>query len=114
MHFGLILGEPLLKNYHVPWEEELLARSILHPSFPIRMLDPVSEALLLTVRTGLELSRLDPIALRGRRALQEKFALDLNELSKRAYRNNLRELSARLLGEDMADVPERSSSIAAR
>lgn len=105
VHFGLILGEPLLKNYHVPWEEELLARSILHPSFPIRMLDPVSEALLLTVRISLELSCLDPVALRQRRAIEEKFALDRNELRKLVDRDSLRALSARLLGEDMADVP---------
>jgi len=105
VHFGLILGEPLLKNYHIPWEQELLARSVLHPSFPIRVLDPVSEALLLTVRMSLELSRLDPVALRQRRPIQGKFALDRNELSKQVDRNNLRDLSARLLGESMADVP---------
>ena len=65
VHYRLMLGEPLLKNYHVPWEQDLLARAVFHPSFPIRMLDPVSEALLLTIRMSLELSRLDPVGLRG-------------------------------------------------
>jgi hypothetical protein len=105
VHFRLVLGEPLLKNYHVPWEQELLARAVFHPSSPIRMLDPVSEALLLTVRMSLELSRLDPVALRQRQATQRKFARDRDELSKRVNRADLRDLSALLLGEDGADLP---------
>ena len=105
VHFRLMLGEPLLKNYHVPWEQELFSRAVFHPSFPIRMLDPVSEALLLTVRMSLELTRLDPVALRHRQESQRKFALDRDELSKRVNREDLRELSALLLGEDAADLP---------
>ena len=105
VHFRLMLGEPLLKNYHAPWEQELLARAVFYPSFPIRMLDPVSEAFLLTVRMSLELSRFDPVALRQRRPTLRKFELDREELGKRVNREDLRELSALLLGEDAAGLP---------
>jgi len=105
VHFRLMLGEPLLKNYHAPWEQELLARAVFHPSLPIRMLDPVSEALLLTVRMSLELSGFDPVALRQREATLRKFELDREELSERINPEDLRELAARLLGEDAAGVP---------
>jgi hypothetical protein len=105
VHFRLMLGEPLLKNYHAPWEQELLARAIFHPSFPIRVLDPVSEAFLLTVRMSLEVSRFDPVAVRQQQATLRKFALDREALSKRVSREDLRELSARLLGEDAAGLP---------
>ena len=105
VHFRLMLGEPLLKNYHAPWEQELLARAVFHPSFPIRMLDPVSEAFLLTVRMSLEMSRFDPVAVRQRQATLRKFKLDQDELGKRVNREDLRDLSALLLGEDAADLP---------
>ncbi len=105
VHFRLILGEPLLKNYRVPWEEELLARAVFHPKFPIRMLEPVSEALLLTVRMALELSPLDPVTLKNLRTVQRKFALDREKLSQRVDIEELRLLSERLLGEDAAGLP---------
>src|SRR5215469_7966395 len=46
LHFRLIVGERLLKNYRLPWEAIILSRAILHPTFSIRILDPTSEALL--------------------------------------------------------------------
>ena len=58
LHFRLILGERLLKNYRLPWEAALLADAMPHPTMPIRILDPASEAVLLAVRACLELSRL--------------------------------------------------------
>src|SRR5689334_8004074 len=59
LHFRLIIGERLLKNYRIPWEEVLLNRAILHPTLRIRILESTSEAVLLVVRACLELKRLD-------------------------------------------------------
>jgi len=63
LHFRLIVGERLLKNYRIPWEEVLLTRAILHPTLPVRILEPTSEAVLLVVRACLELRRVDLMTL---------------------------------------------------
>lgn len=104
LHFRLVAGESLLRNYRLPWEETILARAVPHPTLPIRMLDPVSEALLLVVRACLELRRTDPVALRRWRAVTSKFALDRAELAARIDRVELRSRAAELLGEDLAQI----------
>jgi hypothetical protein len=104
LHFRLAVSEPLLKNYQLPWEETILASAIRHPTLPIRILDPTSEALLLVVRACLEQCRVDPIALRDRRATKQKFALDRRELAARVDRTLLRNRAAELLNEDLAEM----------
>jgi len=85
LHFRLVAGNSLLKNYCLPWQEAILARTIVHPMLPIRMLDPVDEALLLIVRSCLELRRSDPVMLRNWRAATHKFTLDRMELAARGH-----------------------------
>ena len=104
LHFRLVAGNSLLKNYRLPWEEAILARTIVHPMLPIRMLDPVNEALLLIVRSCLELRRSDPIMLRNWRAARQKFALDRRELAARVDRATLSSRAAELLDHDLADM----------
>jgi hypothetical protein len=104
LHFRLILGERLLKNYRVPWEDVLLARAILHPTLPIRLLDPTSEAVLLVVRACLELRRTDPVTLRSWRATTQKFALDREELAARVDRTILFNRAAEFLSDDLAEM----------
>jgi hypothetical protein len=104
LHARLIIGEPLLKNYRIPWEGRLLARAIFHPTLPIRMLDSTSEAVLLVVRWCLEPGRLDPVALRNRPATLQKFALDREELAARVDRASLRNLAAELMDEELAEM----------
>jgi thymidylate kinase len=103
LHFRLIVGEGLLKNYRIPWEEVLLTRAILHPTLPIRILEPTSEAVLLVVRACLELRRLDPMTLCLWQAKTRKFALDRAELAALFDRTTLRDLAAELLNEDLAE-----------
>jgi thymidylate kinase len=103
LHFRLIVGERLLQNYRIPWEEVLLARAIRHQALPIWTLDPTSEAVLLVVRACLELRRLDPVTLRGWQATTRKFALDRAELAARVDRTTLRKLATELLSEDLAE-----------
>jgi hypothetical protein len=104
LHFQLIIGERLLKNYRIPWEEALLTRAILHPTLPIRILDPTSEAVLLVVRACLELRRLDPMTLCVWQATTRKFALDHAELAALVDRTALRDLAAELLNKDLAEL----------
>jgi thymidylate kinase len=104
LHFQLIVGERLLKNYRIPWEEVLLTGAILHPTLPIRILEPTSEAVLLVVRACLELRRLDLMTLWAWQATTRKFALDRAEIAARVDRTKLRELAAELLNEDLAEL----------
>jgi hypothetical protein len=104
LHFQLILGERILKNYRLPWEEVLLTRAILLPTLPIRILEPTSEAVLLVARACLELRRADPMTLHVWQATTRKFALDRADLATRVDRTALRGLAADLLSEDLADL----------
>jgi hypothetical protein len=104
LHFRLVVGNSLLKNYRLPWEEIILARAIAHPILPIRMLDPVSEALLLMVRSCLELRRSDPITLWNWRATRHKFALDREELAARVDRLMFRNRATELMSDVLADM----------
>jgi thymidylate kinase len=104
LHFLLVAGHSLLKNYRLPWEETILARAVAHPMLPIRILDPASEALLLMVRACLELRRSDPVTLRNWQATRRKFALDRAELAARVDRGTFRNRAAEAVGEDVADM----------
>lgn len=104
VHFRLVAGNSFVKNYRLPWEAAILARTIVHPTLPIRMLDPANEALLSIVRCCLELRRSDPIVLRNWRAARDKFALDRRELSTRVDRATLCSRAGELFGHDMAHM----------
>jgi hypothetical protein len=53
-HFGLVLGEKLVKSYCLPWMEELLATRRWDEAHGIYCSDPVYELLLLFVRMALK------------------------------------------------------------
>jgi thymidylate kinase len=101
LHFRLIVGERLHKNYRIPWETDILARAILHPTVPVKILDPASEAVLLGVRACLELRRLDPVTLRGWRTTLARFALDRRRLAETLDHAQLSSRASELLGEDI-------------
>jgi thymidylate kinase len=104
LHFRLVVGEKLLKNYRLPWEAVILSRAVLHPTLPIRVLDPASEALLLVVRAALELSRTDPVALRHRAAIKQKFELDREALASRLDPMTLWNRAGEVFANDVADM----------
>lgn len=79
-HFRLILGPPLFKNFRLPCEGAFLARSRLLPGGKLRVLGVEDAALLLFIRAQLEFSRFDPVLLRRRREVIEKFRHDFEEL----------------------------------
>jgi hypothetical protein len=101
LHFRLVVGERLHKNYRIPWETEILARAIPHPALPVKILDPASEAVLLGVRACLELRRLDPVTLRGWRTALARFALDRKQLAETLDRAQLTGRATELLGDDL-------------
>ena len=103
LHLRLVVGEPVLKNHQLPWEGLILASAVPHPALPIRTLDPATEALLLVVRSSLELRRRDPIARRNWERMQEKFELDREYLAPLVDRRDLRCLAAKLVREELAD-----------
>jgi hypothetical protein len=101
LHFRLIVGERLHKNYRIPWETEVLARAIPHPTLTVKILDPASEAALLGVRACLELRRLDPVMLRSWRTTIARFALDRKRLAETLDRTQLTSRASELLGDDL-------------
>ena len=104
LHTRLITGERLLRNDRLPWEAAVLARATPHPGSKLRVLDPASEAVLLAVRTCLELRRRDAITLLHWRATQRKFASDREDLAARVDRAAVRRRAAEFLQEDTADL----------
>ena len=102
LHIRLVIGQQLLKEYHLPWEDVLLARAVSHSLVPIRMLDATTEALMLAVRGGLELTRLDPVTLSTWDATTRKFAMDRIHVAARIDPTALRELATALLNAELA------------
>ena len=103
LHFRLVVGEKLLKNWRLPWEAAILTRAALHPTLPIRVLDPASEALLLVARSAIEFSRMDPVALRHWAPTKRKFELDRERLSARLDQATLRNRAQEAF---VGDLPE--------
>jgi hypothetical protein len=108
LHFRLIIGERLLKNYCIPWEEAILARAIVHPTVVVRILDPATEALLLIVRACLEMRRSDPITLRDWQETKRKFALDRADLMARVDRTTLCNRATELFPADVSEMLVRA------
>ena len=101
LHYHIVTGERLLKNYCIPWEAEILAQAIRHPTLPVKTLDPASEATLLAVRACLELRRSDPVTLRGWRRTVDRFRLDQRRLAGTVERAQLAARASELLGGEL-------------
>jgi hypothetical protein len=104
LHLRLIVGERLHKNYRIPWETDILARAVPHPTLAVKILDPASEAVLLGVRACLELRRLDPVTLRGWRTTLTRFEFDRKRLAKTLDRAQLTARASELLSDDLAPM----------
>jgi hypothetical protein len=104
LHLHLVVGEALLKNYRLPWEAAILAQAVFHPTLPIKVLDPASEAVLLVTRAALERSWADPVALRHWAAIKRKFELDREALRTRLDRITLRNRADDVFADELADM----------
>lgn len=103
-HFRLVMGERLFKDYRIPWEEALLGRAVEHEFFPIRVLDPTDEALLLVMRFCLELRRMDPITWRNWTTIRSRFEFDRSWMAARLDRATVQARAAKLLSNGLADA----------
>ncbi|HEV2263962.1 MAG TPA: hypothetical protein VGR79_05455 [Stellaceae bacterium] len=104
LHFNLVSGAALLRDYRLPWEAIVLARAVRHRRFPIRILDPATEALLTIVRSALELRLADPVAVRHWSDIRQKFALDREAVAARLDPATFRERVSEIFESDVADV----------
>ena len=104
LHLRLIVGDRLLKNYRLPWEEIVLSSAVLHPELQIPMLEPTIEAVLLAVRSCVELRRMDPVALIRWQATARKFAHDRADLAARVDPTALLDLATTLLTPALAGM----------
>jgi hypothetical protein len=102
LHTRLTLGGTLLKTHRLPWEESLIRRAAPRGDTALPLLDSASEAVLLVVRSCLELRRSDPVAARNWSKTTQKFALDQAFLAGRVGRAAVRMRAAELLGDRIA------------
>lgn len=104
LHFNLVSGAALLKDFRLPWEPAILARAAHYSRFPIRLLDPASEALLTVVRSALELRWIDPVAAWHWADVTRKFALDRDAIATRLDPATFRERVSEIFESDVADL----------
>ncbi|MEA2731033.1 MAG: hypothetical protein QOF70_5508 [Acetobacteraceae bacterium] len=103
VHFVIVMGHALLKNYRLPWARSILSRAVPHPTLPIRMPDPATEALLLLLRRSLDVSKADPVALHNWREKTARLAAAQEALRRDVDRAALHARAIELLGEDLAE-----------
>ena len=114
LHFRIVLGNAMVKNWVMPRQDEILARTSIHQLIPIRMLDPADAAVLLIVRAALELRRSEPIAIRQWGALNKKFSDELvhlrEQVSHSAFTARASQIFSGPLANDLANTFVRNSS----
>jgi hypothetical protein len=93
LHTWIVIGDTLVKEYRLPWEHIILTRSTRDMVYPINLLDPVSEAILLLTRACLETRFSDVVALHNRHVLRRKFEADRKRLAQRIDRAELQDLA---------------------
>jgi thymidylate kinase len=104
LHFRLVIGNRLHKNYTIPWENQILERAQLHPEFPIKILDPATEAVLLGARACLELRYSDALLLRRWRITCARYAADRRQLAEMLDREQLTRRASDLLGKEAGPI----------
>ena len=103
VHFFPVLGHALLKNYRLPWTVTILSNIVMHPTLPVRMLDPATEALLLFLRRCMDVSAADPVALYNWRDMTARLAAAQEALRCEVDRASLLAQATQLLDEDLAN-----------
>jgi len=88
-HFKLILGEKNIKNYHIKWEQDILANRVMDGKYNIYINSPVIEMLLLLIRISLKYNIINStINIRGNSEISDcnreyewlKARVNINEL----------------------------------
>lgn len=101
LHYRLVVGEPFLKGYHLPWEDLVLSTRVRDPETGIYMADPHVELLILLVRAAMKLRARDIAAgILGARYIGDGPWRELRWLADRIDPDRLRDLGRRRLGEE--------------
>lgn len=104
LHFCVVIGSTLLKEYRPPWMGTFLQHAVVDSSLPIRTLDPASEVILAVVRSCLELRRTDPVLWRSRARTETKYRLDIEHARRRADPADVRARAAALFSQRTASL----------
>ena len=105
LHLAVVTGERLLRNYVLPWAPAFIARAVPVPAMhEVRVLDSADEAVVLAVRSCVELRVSDPIALRGWRKANDRFMRDQQALSAAVDQVRFHGHAVELVGKDAADL----------
>jgi hypothetical protein len=102
-HFRLILGPPLFKNDRLAGEAAFLGRSRRLSGCNLRVLAAEDAALLLFIRAKLEYGRFDPVQIKRRAHIEEKFRRDFAELAPTIDLAVLRQTAAEIFDADLAE-----------
>lgn len=107
LHWQLIAGEPNLKGYRIPWEEDVLEHRIYDDASRIYIASPEIELLLLLVRASLKYRSRDVLRrLRGRPYPNpgSDILKEYKWLRERADRSILQSHTLRLLSPEIAEL----------
>lgn len=66
VHYTIVVGQRHLKDFRVPWEDEILATRVLDPDHGVFIADPATEMLLLVVRSAMKIRFRDRVTGFGR------------------------------------------------
>jgi thymidylate kinase len=100
LHYRLVLGEPHLKGYRVPWEHIVLSSRIFLTQFGIFTSCPEVEMILLFVRAALKLRMRNRILARfGQSYPNKDIVSEFLWLKERIDFNRCQEYAAQMLGE---------------
>jgi hypothetical protein len=102
LHFRLVIGTSLFKNFRLPCESSFLARSRLSRAFNLRVLAPADEALLLFIRAHVEINAFDPVQLSRKQAIAQKFRNDFAALAPGLEPEAVRQSASEIFSAELA------------
>jgi thymidylate kinase len=103
LHYELTLGQPYLKGYRLPWEEQVLATRVFDTQHGMYVADPKMELVLLLVRGALKRRLRDVL----KRRPSEGYRRELEWLIERVDADEACETARELLGADV-EAPLRN------
>lgn len=108
LHYQLVSGEPHLKGFRLPWEQQVLATRVYREQEQIYTADPHMEMLLLIVRSSLKLRRRDWLFDKmGRRFFGAERLREFHWLTERTDANITLQLAEPIFGQQATAALEK-------
>lgn len=105
LHYQLVAGEPHLKGYRLPWEQQVLATRVYRAEEQIYTADPHMEMLLLVIRLALKMRSRDRLFDNiGRRFFGGERLREYHWLQERTDAEKTLQLAASIFGEQVSSV----------